>query len=159
MKWFFAVFLVAVSGMAVFGQQNNYAGHGYVHYGVAGARRDFKTVYTVGVGGDGFVYKGLAAGASIEMLSAYKNIAATAGLLSPTASWHFVDRKKDPKVVPFVNGGYSLAFSTRGHDSGFHFGGGVHWWFKPKYALRAGVQDHVFHGQHLTVFQIGLAFR
>lgn len=51
MKWFFAVFLVAASGAAVFGQQNHYAGHGYVHYGLAGVRRNFKTAHTVGVGG------------------------------------------------------------------------------------------------------------
>ncbi len=159
MRSFFALCLACLLSHAALGQQNSYPGHAYVHYGIAGARRDFNSVYSAGIGGEGFIYKGLAGGASIEMLSAYKNIASTAGLFSPTASWHFVDRQKPPKLVPFVSGGYSVIFNTRGYDHGANFGGGVTWWFKPKYALRTEFRDHIFQGEHLYVLRFGIAFR
>ena len=154
-----ALSLAASLSLAMYGQQNSYAGHGYAHYGLAGARDNFNTVYTAGVGGEGFVYKGLAAGASFEILSAYRNFGGTGGLFSPTASWHFFNRQQPPKLVPFVSGGYSLVFNTRGFANGGNFGGGITWWFKPKFGLRTEFRDHVIEGEHLYVFRFGLSFR
>ena len=162
MRWFLGAVCaisMAVAASAQQAQPNKYSGHGYVHFGIAGAERNFDTVYSAGVGGEGFLYKGLAAGASLEMLSAYENIASTVGVLSPTASWHFVDRNKEQHWVPFVSGGYSLGFSTGGHANGYNFGGGITWWFKPKYGVRTEFRDQVFEGRHLYVFRFGLAFR
>lgn len=136
-------------------------GYGYVFGapGVATSSDNSATLH-VGVGGEGFVYKRLGVGGEIGLLGPTGNVGDGFGVLSANGSWHF--RTASDKVVPFVTGGWSLAFNTDGHSNGGNFGGGINYWFKDRIGLRLEVRDHVFNNfssTHFVGFRIGLTFR
>ena len=80
------------------------------------------------------------------------------GLLSPGAVYQF---QRTRKVVPFVAGGYSLAFRGDTLNLGY-FGGGINYWPKDHYGLRFEVRDHLSSNNaqdNLLLFRIGFLFR
>ena len=80
------------------------------------------------------------------------------GLLSPGAVYQF---QRTRKVVPFVAGGYSLAFRS-GHLNLGYFGGGINYWPKDHYGLLFEVRDHLSSTNirdNLLLFRIGFLFR
>ena len=80
------------------------------------------------------------------------------GLFSPGVLYQF---QRKSKVVPFVNGGYSLAFRESVLNM-VYFGGGVNYWPKKRLGLRFEVRDQVplpDGGSNLLQFRIGLLFR
>lgn len=146
---------------AAFGQTASDArGWGYGFGGVGGASGGSAATLHVGGGGEGLVYKGLGMGAEVGYLSAFENLGDGLGILSTNISYHFVKPASNQKLVPFVTGGFSLAFRN-GTSGGGNFGGGVQYWVRPHLGLRFEFRDHVFSSDtpHLYGFRVGLSFR
>jgi len=134
-------------------------GWGYGFGGVGGTSGG-STVGTlhVGGGGEGLVHNGLALGAEIGYLSPLGDVRDGIGILSTNVGYHFV--KPNRKLVPFVTGGFSLAFRN-GSSGGGNFGGGVQYWMRPHVGLRFEFRDHIFSSDtpHLFGVRVGLSFR
>jgi hypothetical protein len=63
------------------------------------------------------------------------------------------------KTVPFVTGGYSIAFPLGG-SGGIHWGGGVIHWANPRWGPRLEARHYFnFSSSGAVVFRVGLAFR
>ena len=80
------------------------------------------------------------------------------GLFSPGVLYQF---QRTSKVVPFVNGGYSLAFRSDVLNM-VYFGGGVNYWPKNRLGLRFEFRDQLSPSDtrdNLLQFRIGLLFR
>lgn len=143
--------------------QDSYRGQGYVFYApggsFVGSGGSSTPIFHVGGGGEGFIHKGFAAGGEISYVAPYEAPGDGVGVFSVNGAYHF--KAPDRKVVPFVTGGYSLAFRD-GSLNGMNFGGGATWWFKEKYGFRLEVRDNYFPqdpGWHQLGVRIGLSFR
>jgi hypothetical protein len=153
------IFLICSSIVAQ--TPTEHRGQGYVFVGPGASSGDSPTMLNFGVGGEGFVYKGLGVGAEIGGFVPVSEPDAGVGVFSPNISYHFPKASNSGKLVPFVTGGYSLFFrSNIAHAA--NFGGGVNYWFKDRVGLRVEVRDHVltqYSDVHYVGFRFGLAFR
>lgn len=114
-----------------------------------------------GVGGEGLIKGGFGVGAEIGGLAPTQSFNEGFGVLSAGANYHFLKASQSGKVVPFVNGGYTMFFRS-GVANGGHFGGGVNYWFKERVGVRFEVRDHIVAeapGTHFLGFRFGLTFR
>ncbi len=150
---------LSVSVMA----QDDYKGQGYLFVApgtaVYGSGGGSYGILHFGGGGEGFLYKGLAAGAEIGYVGPTQSYGDGVGLLSVNGGYHF--KAPDRKLVPFLTGGYSLAFRS-GHLNGANFGGGVTYWAGERYGVRLEFRDNYFpqgSGLHQLGFRVGLSFR
>jgi hypothetical protein len=114
---------------------------------------------TLGVGGEGLIKGGFGAGADVSYLFyPHGGFDEGFGLFSPGVFYQFNPSRK---TVPFVTGGYSLAF--RGETLNLvHFGGGFNHWFNNHWGLRFEVRDHVQTRSaeyHLLQFRAAFLFR
>ncbi|MEK6409013.1 MAG: outer membrane beta-barrel protein [Acidobacteriota bacterium] len=154
------LFLMVASGVALAQGSNPPRGWGYGFGGVGGASGSGSSTafFSVGAGGEGLVYKGLGLGAEVGYIAPFRSAGDGIGILSPDVSYHFSNGSS--KLVPFVTGGYSLAFRN-GTSSGGNFGGGVQYWMKDHLGLRVEFRDHVFSSDspHFFQFRVGLSFR
>lgn len=134
-----------------------YTGYGYAFIAPGAASPGNSGTMHFGIGGEGLVYKGLAAGGEIGFLGPRESLAEGIGVFSPNASYHFT---RNSKLVPFVTGGYSLGF-REGIANAVNFGGGVNYWFKPRLGLHLAFRDHFSPTEdaHLWGFRIGISFR
>ena len=158
------ILVLTACSIAAWGQaENSHAGHGYV-FGAIGsvAPGGGGTTAHFGGGGEAFVYKGLGVGAEIGYLGPTASLSDGFGLFSANGSYHFGARTPRRKVVPFVTGGYSLAFRN-GHANLANFGGGITYWFHDRVGLRAEFRDHLYPCSgctaHFWGFRLGLALR
>ncbi|HMV86088.1 MAG TPA: hypothetical protein PLD20_27885 [Blastocatellia bacterium] len=134
---------------------------GYVFFGPGAVLPgESSTFLNFGGGGEGFVKGGLSVGAEIGGYVPAKQFDEGIGILNAGVGYHFLKASKSGKVVPFVNGGYSLLFRS-GAENGVHFGGGLHYWFKDRVGLRFEVRDQVAvsYNAHFVGFRFGLSFR
>lgn len=155
-----ASFFVLVQA-AAFGQTSSEPrGWGYGFGGVGGTSEGSVVTLHVGGGGEGLVYKGLGLGAEVGYLSPFEDLGDGIGILSTNVSYHFVRPKTNQKLVPFVSGGFSLAFKN-GTSGGGNFGGGAQYWLRPHLGLRFEFRDHIFSSDtpHLYGFRVGVSFR
>ena len=131
--------------------------HGYAFFAPGGATSGGYTSGTshIGVGGEGVFKNGIGIGAELGYLMFRRDIESGIGIASINGSYHF---NKDAKLVPFVTGGYSLAFRSGTGNLG-NFGGGVNWWFRPKIGLKIEFRDHVHSDLNLWSFRFGVTFR
>jgi hypothetical protein len=132
--------------------------HGYAFFAPGGATSGGHTtgLYHAGAGGEGVFRIGIGIGAEVGYFSSRDRFASGFGLASINGSYHF---NKGANIVPFVTGGYSLAFRS-GTASLGNFGGGVNWWFRPKLGLKTEFRDHIHSdGLHLWSFRFGVTFR
>lgn len=132
---------------------------GYVVGGAGGNSGGSSTGwFQVAAGGEGLVTKGLGLGAEIGYLAPFRSGGDGIGIFSPDVSYHF--KRSSSKLVPFVTGGYSLAFRSGAGSSGGNFGGGVQYWMKDHLGLRLEFRDHVFSSDspHFYQFRAGLSF-
>jgi hypothetical protein len=113
---------------------------------------------SLGGGGEAFVYKGLAVGGDISYLFSGSRIANGMGLASANASYHFVGLDPNGRWIPFVTGGYSVAFRD-GAASLANYGGGVTYWFKPHWGARVEVRNYQSAAASLVSVRFGLSFR
>jgi hypothetical protein len=135
-------------------------GWGYGFGAVGGTSGGSVATLHVGGGGEGLVFKGLGIGAEVGYLAPFEALGDGIGILSTNVSYHFVKPKANQKLVPFVTGGFSLAFRN-GSSGGGNFGGGAQYWVRPRLGLRFEFRDHVFSSDtpHLYGFRVGLSFR
>lgn len=143
---------------------DRHAGEGYLFFG-EGATSP-ATVH-LGIGGEGFVYRGLGVGAEVGYAGPWSDFTANGvGLSSAGLSYHFRPSREHPRVEPFVTTGYTLFF-RHGTASGVNFGGGVNIWLKEHAALRLEVRDNA-NGlgsltpagyQHFVAFRIGVTLK
>ena len=159
-KLIFVILLTALFSIVATAQGSEHRGQGYAFVAPGGFTEGGSTLH-FGVGGEGFVYKGLGVGGEIGYLGATRSLGEGFGVLSPNVSYHFLNASKSGKFVPFVTGGYTLLFRS-GTANAFNVGGGVNYWFKERVGLRFEVRHHVPTYTDLTGFygiRIGLAFR
>jgi hypothetical protein len=152
------MFLVVAQATAL--AQTDRRGWGYAVGGVGGTSGNGSSTATFQVagGGEGLVYKGLGLGAEVGYLAPFRRAGDGFGIFSPNISYHFSNGSS--KLVPFVTGGYSLAFRNA-TSSGGNFGGGVQYWVKEHVGLRFEFRDHIFSSDspHFYQFRVGLSFR
>jgi hypothetical protein len=122
------------AGSALHAQQN-YAGHAYGIFGLGSGGGKIGDFLSAGVGGEAFAWKGLAAGGDIVYFWPHVSPSSGIGLVSIGPAWHFVRRENPGKLVPFVNGGYTLAFRS-GTANLWYLGGGATWWIASRAGLR-----------------------
>ena len=138
-----------------------YSGHGYAYYAVGGFPQGSDAFNGLGAGGERLLWKGLGAGAELGYIFPPRQFPAGFGLVSVNPSWHYVRNGRSSKLVPFVTGGWSLAFREGSQNLG-NFGGGVTWWFRDHLGLRLEVRDHRCAGCgdfDLVIFRAALSFR
>jgi hypothetical protein len=155
---FLLVFLPSVN----FAQNKEHRAWGYVFGGIGGASDGEGAFVHVGGGGEGLLHKGFGMGAELGYFApASDTIGNGVGILSVNPSYHFRNASASKKVVPFVTGGFSLAFRGGGASGGGNFGGGVQYWFKEKVALRVEYRTHVFSSDRpfLHGIRAGISFR
>jgi hypothetical protein len=136
-------------------------GAGYV-FAAPGAFVDEGSTGTFGFGGGGEGLLKAGFGISADVGYVYPTQGGFQdgfGLFSPGVLYQF---QRTSKVVPFVNGGYSLAFRDDVLNM-VYFGGGVNYWPKKRLGLRFEVRDQFspetdYFGNILQ-FRIGLLFR
>lgn len=162
MSRFFLLPLLA-AGLTVMASAQSYNGHGYAHMGLeGGGGSDLGSSISFGAGGEGFAWRGLAVGGELNYLAPPARLNYGIGLVSVNPAWHFVNREKPARLVPFVTGGYSLAFRS-GVAHLYNLGGGLTWWFRPRIGLRTEVRVYspitVETTDHLASVRIGLSFR
>lgn len=138
----------------------SYNGHGYAFFGLdAPHSGSLSDLLSVGGGGEGFVWRGLAAGGDLAYVGPRQGYGEGIGLLSANGSYHFVDRSQPGRVVPFVTGGYGLAFRS-GTLNLWNIGGGMTWWFSRHAGLRAEVRSFHWKGERFdTSLRFGVAFK
>jgi hypothetical protein len=116
-------------------------------------------LFGFGGGGEGLLKAGFGVSADIGYLYyTQSGFNAGFGLFSPGILYQF---QRTSKVVPFVNGGYSLAFRSDVSNM-VYLGGGFNYWLKDRLGLRFEVRDQVplpDGRDNLLQFRIGLLFR
>jgi hypothetical protein len=135
-------------------------GWGYGFGAVGGDSGNSTANLHAGGGGEGLIYKGFGLGAEVGYISPFRSIGNGVGILSTNVAYHFVNASSDQKLVPFVTGGFSLAFRG-GSSGGGNFGGGVQYWMRPHVGLRFEFRDHLFSSDspHLYGFRVGVSFK
>jgi len=108
----------------------------------------------IGIGGEGFIYRGLGIGAEIGGVGSDRVV----GLGSANLSYHFFPRKTGDRLEPFVTAGYSLFFRA-GLSGGYNAGGGFNLWLNKDLALRIEIRDQHSHRFETVSFRIGVTFR
>lgn len=151
---------ILLIGLAVplLAQQETPRVQGYGYFGVLGAEgTTFGKLLNPGLGADLFVLRGLAASTDIGYVGYYNNFKSDGfGLFSPNVSYHFF---ASSTFVPFVTGGYTLAFRSGTANLG-NYGGGMTYWFRKRVGLRAELRDYRdASGFHFTGTQFGISFR
>ena len=155
---FVLAFALLGSGSALHAQLN-YAGHAYAIFGVGTGGGKLGDFLSVGGGGEAFAWKQLAGGGELAYLWPRVSPGSGIGLLSVGPAWHFVNRESPGKLVPFVNGGYALAFRN-GTANLWYFGGGATWWFKSRSGLRMEYRHIGQRGYRFDdSIRFGIAFR
>jgi hypothetical protein len=160
MKRIFAatIFLALVAAAAHAQDTNRSTGQGYF-FAAPGGAQGTPSLH-IGAGGEALLYKGLGFGAEIGYFTPFEDFGAGFGIASVNGAYHFVQSGK--KVVPFVTGGYSLAF-REGVGNLFNVGGGVNYWMREGLGLRVEFRDHIFNArrnaEHFWGVRVGLSFR
>ena len=94
-----------------------------------------------GTGLEANIYKGLGIGGEIGYMAPYQYMSEGVGIFSLNGLYMF-RRPGSHKAIPFVTGGYTLAF--RGWLAGsLNLGGGIHYWFSRRCGLRFEFRDHI----------------
>jgi hypothetical protein len=138
--------------------KGEHSGLGYLFFAPGAISCDRAGTLHIGGGGEAFFYKGLGFGAEVGYLAPWKTLGDGIGVLSLDGVYQFKPAKK---TVPFVLGGYSLAFRSSTANA-INFGAGVNYWFHDKVGLRLEFRDHVpiyESNCHFLGFRIGLSFR
>ncbi len=154
--------LALAPGLAAQGDSpSSYAptrGQGYTYFAPTHAGSDIGGAMSLGAGGEGFLSKGVAVGGDAGYLFKAGRLGNGIGLASANVSYHFQDLDPDGRWVPFVSGGYTLAFrSGVGHL--VNYGGGLTYWFRPHWGVRAEFRNHQNGSFSMPSFRLGFSFR
>jgi hypothetical protein len=114
---------------------------------------------TLGGGGEALIKGGLGISADLGYMFPFQGgFGSGIGLFSPGAVYQFSTARK---TVPFVTGGYTLAFRD-GAYSMIHFGGGFNHWFSNRWGIRVEIRDHIdphYPEYNFLQFRIGFLLR
>ncbi len=158
----FVSILLLSLGAASAQRETPYKGHGYVFFAPGATAGNGNAGYVhYGGGGEAIFGPGIGFGAEVGYAHPLEEFGAGIGIASVNGLYQFGKAWPKRKVVPFVTGGYSLAF-RRGSENFANLGGGVTWWFREKMGFRFEVRDHLdleHAGIHLVSFRFGVAFR
>jgi hypothetical protein len=149
-------------GGVTFGQglETPKTGYGYAFFtpGVVIGDGASPTV-NIGGGAEGLIQRGL--GASVDLSYLFfprSGFSAGFGMFSPGMVYQF---RTDRKTVPFVSGGYTLAF-RQGIEHLAYAGGGFNHWFGNRWGMRFEVRDQIAPRDpeyNFLQFRIGFLFR
>ena len=114
-----AVILALAAAMALAGpaaaqqsEPNRYHGSGYAIYGMGACQHGVMNV-SFGVGGEGFVWRGLTLGGDAGYYRFVERGGSPIGVATVNVGYNFADRKRPGRFDPFVNVGLvGLAFTT-----------------------------------------------
>ena len=149
---------------------SGYTSQGYAQFGVGGCSIGVGHLVSIGCGavlnvtsgGEGFVYRGLAAGGEGGYGWISGNFKDGVGMFSANPAYHFKGQGRSRALVPFITGGYSMLFRD-GHVNGFNAGGGATWWTGAHFGVRCEGRIHHFGvgplGANVYMFRIGPSFR
>ena len=142
--------------------ENRYSADGFAFFSVdrpAGA--SLGDIVTGGIGGEALLYKGLGFGLDLGYQFPPAHPADGVGLLSVNGCYHLMDNRLDRgRFVPFVTGGYGLAFRS-GRLNLYNFGGGATYWFHRHLGVRFELRDyrHKSYGDYAMALRFGLSFK
>lgn len=107
-----------------------------------------------------YVFRGLAVGGDIGVLRG-GNCCLVQASLNPV--YHFSgSRLRSKGLAPFVTAGFTAGSPEQGISvKGLNVGGGVTWWFRNRFGLRAELRDYIFPLDHVNylAFRFGISFR
>ncbi len=149
------ILLVGASAPIAAAQEHNAQGYLFFAPGVITSPGSSSASLHLGGGGEGFLHKGIAAGAELGYLAPWSDFDGGIGVFSLDGQYHFA---RGERVVPFVTAGYSLGFHS-GHINLFNYGVGANIWMRANKGLRLEFRDHVDSSNHYIDFRIGYAFR
>lgn len=149
------ILLVSASAPVAAAQEHNAQGYLFFAPGVITSPGSSTASLHFGGGGEGFLHKGIAAGAELGYLAPWSDFDGGIGVFSLDGQYHFA---RGERVVPFVTAGYSLGFHS-GHINLFNYGVGANIWMRANKGLRLEFRDHVNSSNHYIDFRIGFAFR
>lgn len=161
---FMAACLISFSLLAAAQSVPAYHAVGALGFGVNGRsdlqNQGFGKIMSFSGAGEGYLYKGLAMGGDGQLVWPRDNSDSYFGLLSLGPSYHFDDRLNPRKIVPFVTGGYGLAFRD-GATSLYQLGGGVTYWPAPRVGLRFEYRyyDNTRNEFQMNQLRFSIAFR
>jgi hypothetical protein len=149
--------LLVLTASAALAAAQEHSAQGYVFFapGVITSPGSSSASLHFGAGGEGFLHKGIAAGAELGYMAPWSDFGGGLGILSLDGQYHFA---RGQRVVPFVTAGYSLGFHS-GHVNLFNYGIGANIWMKSNRGIRLEFRDHVDSSNHYIDFRIGYAFR
>jgi hypothetical protein len=133
-------------------------GQGYSYFALSKAGSDIGSTMNLGAGCEGFVWNNLALGGDANYMFTSGRFGYGIGLASANASYHFRQVDPDGHWVPFVTGGYTLAFRG-GASSMVNYGGGVTYWFHQHWGARAEFRNHQNGNFSMPSFRFGFSFR
>lgn len=135
-----------------------YNGNGYVTFGIGRCQHQVTNI-SVGVGGEGFLWRGLTLGGDAGYYRFVQRGSYQFGITALNVGYNFAQRKRRNEFEPFVNAGVvGVAFGPGVTQSG-SVGGGVNMWVKPKLGVRMEGRVTGFGGEALAMFRVGLVFR
>jgi hypothetical protein len=137
-----------------------YNGNGYVFFSTGTCIHRYLNLGG-GVGGEGFLWRGLTLGGEIGYYRFPADRNAGYGLFTIGPGYHFVNRHTAAKWDPYVGVGLiGAAFAPGGFVGSGSMGGGVNYWFKERMGLQTGVQVQVLNRSDAVIaFRVGLTFR
>jgi hypothetical protein len=148
------------------GADHQYRGEGYLFIG-EGTYPENGGLYGVsyaGGGGELRLLKGLGVESELGVMG--RPGVWGEGLSSVDPSYQFLRTSSKPKLVPFVEAGYTRTFANNDNfplGSLFNFGGGIHYWPFKRWGMRLEFRDYVAHGgfvtNHYPALRIALALR
>ena len=161
--WLTLCFVVLTSSWAYSqnGETTPKQGYGYALFtpGATIGDGEAAATLTIGGGAEGLIKGGFGAGTDVSYLFYPEGgFDAGFGLFSPGVFYQF---NRARKTVPFVTGGYSLAFRD-GTFNLIHYGGGFNHWFNNHWGMRFEVRDHIQTRSaeyHLLQFRAAVLFR
>ncbi|MFB3827294.1 MAG: hypothetical protein ACE15B_11020 [Bryobacteraceae bacterium] len=153
--------LMFLAGGALWAQEKpfRYNGSGYADFGVGSCAHRVGTV-SFGGGGDGFLWRGLAATGDIGYYRFVERGSQGFGVGTVGVGYHFVNRSRPGKFDPFVSAGLLGAGFSEGISAAASIGGGANYWFSRRAGLRMEFRATGFAaGEALGMFRIGFSFR
>jgi hypothetical protein len=136
-------------------------GYGYALFtpGATVGDRGAAATLTIGAGGERLIKGAFGAGLDLSYLFYPEGgFSEGFGLFSPGVVYQFNPARK---TVPFVTGGYSLAFRGEAINL-IHYGGGLNHWFNNHWGMRFEVRNHTQTRSaeyHLLQFRVAFLFR
>ncbi len=135
-------------------------GTGYLFFAPGIYGRDHSGAIQFGGGGNYRSSIGLGGGLDASYLAPWSYTGEGIGTFSPYLYYSYL--KKESRIEPFLSGGYTLFFRSS-TANGINFGGGIHFWFNRKIALKLEFRDDVmlssYQNIHVLGFRMGVAFR